>query len=204
MTPIINPFTIYIIESLTSFHTFLHGLIFICGVGLIYNYASYVYTKDCAKDAYHSFLSEERHLQERIKERTSEVNTIFCQILYSLKEEFKDKTNIEKLQALETMAKNCCSRLSDIKHQTDDIAKDLKLYKEDLAINKKWGFRFLILVLALLIIELALPSTEVAYKMFIASQITPDNLEMVKSNSKEAIEWTIEAITKAIQSIGVK
>ena len=44
-----------------------------------------------------------------------------------------------------------------------------------------------------------LPDT--AYKMLIASYITPDNLGLMKETSKEAIEYIITQITTSIQSL---
>ena len=74
-------------------------------------------------------------------------------------------------------------------------------WKEEAKENAKVIKTYLICTTIILLILSMIPSREVAYKMFISSYITPDNLNLGKEVTKEGIEWLLNAIVESINKI---
>ena len=68
---------------------------------------------------------------------------------------------------------------------------------------KRWKYA-LIIDIVVFFITCLIPGRETAYKMLLASYITPDNIDLGVKYSKEAIEYLVTAIGHAVNEIGVK
>jgi hypothetical protein len=73
--------------------------------------------------------------------------------------------------------------------------------REEAKENTKVIKTYLICTTVILLILSMVPSREVAYKMFISSYITPDNLNLGKEITKDGIEWLLNAIVESINKI---
>ena len=74
-------------------------------------------------------------------------------------------------------------------------------WNEESAKNAKTLKKYLIGTIITLLILSVVPSKEVAYKMFIASYLTPDNLNLGKEMTKDGIEWLLNQIVEAVNKI---
>lgn len=68
---------------------------------------------------------------------------------------------------------------------------------------KRWKYA-LIIDIVVFFVTCLIPGRETAYKMLLASYITPDNIDLGVKYSKEAIEYLITAIGHAVNEIGVR
>ena len=200
MTPIINPFYIYLIETLEQLHVFLHFIIAISGVLCIGMTLYYFYTKDTTKDHYTAFYTEEEKVQNEITSNAYKVKNELTDILEILRERLdgSDKDNLQKLQ---NTADNCCLVFNSINHKLTKLTEEMNVYNNTLNFCKKWAIRSLIIFFTTMLMNGLIPNTDTAYKMLIVSYITPDNIGLMKETSKEAIEYIITQITTSIQSL---
>lgn len=201
MTPIINPFYIYLIERLDPLHGFLHVVVILSVIICIGNLIYYFYTKDTTQDCYTSFLRNEEIAQNLIIENAYKAKNEFSNIIKILQEKVEEETDKDKIKRLQSTADHCCMVLHSIRDKIDDLAKTMDVYNNTLNFCKRWAFRCFLIAGITAFVDLMIPSTETAYKMLVTSYITPDNLDLMKNTSKEAIEWTINSIINAIQSM---
>ncbi len=68
---------------------------------------------------------------------------------------------------------------------------------------KRWKYA-LIIDIVVFFITCLIPGRETAYKMLLASYVTPDNIDLGVQYSKEAIEYLVTAIGHAVNEIGVR
>lgn len=200
MTPIINPFIIYLIELLNPLHGFFHVIVVFSAVGCIGNLIYYSYTKDTSQEGYTAFWKEEQIIQNKITETANRVKIEFTDILKIWKDELEGKSNEDKLIKLQSTADHCCMKLSSFQIELEKLTKRFDVYNNTLDFCKKWALRCFVIALLCAFANLLIPSTETAYKMLVAYYITPDNLDLVKNTSKEAVEYIINSIINAIQS----
>ena len=200
MEPIINPVIIYLIETLEKLHVFLHFIIAISGVLCICMTLYYFYTKDTTKGDYIAFYTEEQRVQKEVTSNAYQVKNKLTDILEILRERL-DGSDKENLQKLQNTADDCCLVFNSINHKLTKLTEEMNVHNNTLNFCKKWAIRSLIIFFTIMLMNGLIPSTDTAYKMLIASYITPDNLGLMKETSKEAIEYIITQITTSIQSL---
>lgn len=77
------------------------------------------------------------------------------------------------------------------------IAKDVREFAFNNDVCKKILKRYAIAFAVMFVVCVFLPSKETAYKMIIASYITPQNIEVVQDTANKSIDYLINKIIEA-------
>lgn len=198
MNPIINPWWIYLISRLDNIRNFCDLTMFFTGVITIACLIAYYLIKESTDQFY---LTTYTTIQRNVIYNAKRLKNVFDSFADDLELDLKGKDEQTRLKRVEEMAQTCCNVL-------------LNIQKEEKSLNEKWEKDFqrsrfykkaAIIAFSIfwfmLIVKTIVPNTTVGYQILAASYITPDNLDLAKNTSKEAIEWVIQSIITAVQNM---
>lgn len=198
MNPIINPWVIYLITRLDSIKALCDIVMGITGVITIFSLIYFFYIKEATDDF---FQTTYRKIQSDVIYNAKRLKNMFGNYADDLDEVLKDKDDKTRLKKLEEMANTCCSVLQNVQKDNNKL---IERYENELRRSrfyKKSAIVAFSIFCVMLVVKTIIPNTEVGYQILAASYITPDNLDLAKNTSKEAIEWIIQTIITSIQNM---
>ena len=196
MDPIINTFYIYLIELLDPIRDFLFSIKVISTISILIHIFLLLLTET------ENDYSDRTNQLNGLKKETKGLYIQLRDFLTYRKDEMVNLKNDKKIEGdLNDILNRIDSKFTAIEVKCDYIINNYKdvifnhsMYRKNLYVS------FIVLFLTLVLIVL-IPSTETAYKLFILSYITPDNLQLGIDNGKDAIKWLLDTISNQIEKL---
>lgn len=198
MNPIINPWVIYLITRLDSIKALCDIVMGITCVITILSLIVFFYIREATDDF---FQTTYRKIQNDVIYNAKKLKDMFGNYADDFEMLLQDKNDKEKLTKLRRIADTCCNILKDVQNDNDKLIERSENELKRSRFYKKTAIIAFSIFCIMLVVKTIIPNTEVGYQILAASYITPDNLDLAKNTSKEAIEWIIQTIITSIQNM---
>ena len=198
MNPIINPWVIYLITRLDSIKALCDIVMGITAVITILSLIAFFMIRD-ATDEF--FQTTYRKIQNDVIFNAERLKNVFGNYADEFEVLLQDKDDKAKLKELRRIADTCCNILKDVQKDNDKLIERSDNELKRSRFYKKTAVTAFSIFCIMLVVKTIIPNTEIGYQILAASYITPDNLDLAKNTSKEAIEWIIQSIITAIQNM---
>lgn len=188
MTPIIDPFYIYLISRLDKILGICEVLCVVLFISTLLSTIMIMvfYIKDSAHDEFYdtTFSKAKTDLIYNAKRLKS---------LFENKLKLLEENNLD-VEELREQSAQCCTILDDVRQQQEKLLVRIQTEKNRSGFYKKVAIRCFIGLWVVIFIKSLIPSTEVGYQLFIISYITPDNIGLVKNGAEELVQFIIDSI----------
>ena len=198
MNPIINPWIIYLITRLDSIKALCDIVMGITGVITILSLIVFFTIRDATDNFFQTTYTK---IQNDVIYNAKKLKDMFGNYADDLEMLLQDKDDKAKLTKLRRIADTCCNVLQDVQKDNKKLIERSENELRRGNFYKKIAIVAFSIFCTMLVIKTIIPSTAVGYQILAASYITPDNLDLAKNTSKEAIEWIIQTIITSIQNM---
>jgi len=198
MNPIINPWWIYLITRLDSIKNLCDIVMALTGVITILSLIVFFTIRDATDNFFQTTYTK---IQNDVIYNAKRLKNMFGNYADEFEVLLQDKDDKAKLKELRRIADTCCSVLQDIQKDNNKLIERSENELRRGKFYKKIAIVAFSIFCTMLVLKTIIPNTTVGYQILAASYITPDNLDLAKNTSKEAIEWIIQTIITSIQNM---
>jgi len=198
MNPIINPWVIYLITRLDNIKNLCDVTMGITGVITIVSLIVFFMIRDATDNFFQTTYTK---IQNDVIYNAKKLKDMFGNYADDFEALLQDKDDKAKLKELRRIADICCNVLKDVQEDNNKLIKRSENELRRGKFYKKIAIVAFSIFCTMLVLKTIIPNTTVGYQILAASYITPDNLDLAKNTSKEAIEWIIQTIITSIQNM---